>query len=42
VIRISGRFNATVLPAFPALASQRNGMRTVFTGVLDQSRHTAC
>ena len=37
VIRINGNLGATVLSAFPALASQRHGAHTVLTGVLDQS-----
>ncbi len=37
VIRINGHLGATVLSAFPALASRRNGAHTVLTGVLDPS-----
>jgi hypothetical protein len=37
VIRINGHLGATVLSAFPALASQRHGAHTVLTGLLDQS-----
>jgi hypothetical protein len=37
VIRIDGHLGATVLSAFPALASQRHGAHTVLTGLLDQS-----
>jgi len=36
-IRIKGHLGATLLSAFPALASQRDGAHTVFTGLLDQS-----
>jgi hypothetical protein len=36
VIRINGHLGATLLSAFPALASQRQGRETVLTGVLDQ------
>jgi hypothetical protein len=37
IIRINGRLGATVLAAFPALATQRQGAHTVLTGLLDQS-----
>ena len=37
MIRINGRLGATVLSAFPALATQRQGAHTVLTGPLDQS-----
>jgi len=37
VIRIDGRLGATVLSAFPALASQWHGAHTVLTGLLDRS-----
>ncbi len=37
VIRINGHLGATVLSAFPALASRRLGAHTVLTGLLDQS-----
>jgi hypothetical protein len=37
MIRISGHLGATLLSAFPAMASQRRGSETVLTGVLDQS-----
>jgi hypothetical protein len=36
-IRIKGHLGATLLSAFPALAAQRDGAHTVFTGLLDQS-----
>ncbi|HEX6677660.1 MAG TPA: hypothetical protein VF486_21880 [Actinomycetes bacterium] len=36
-IRIHGHLGATVLSAFPALASQRHGADTVLTGLLDRS-----
>jgi hypothetical protein len=36
-IRIKGHLGATVLSAFPALASHRDGAHTVLTGLLDQS-----
>ena len=36
-IRIRGHLGATVLSAFPALASRRHGADTVLTGLLDQS-----
>jgi hypothetical protein len=36
VIRIHGHLGATVLFAFPALASQRDGADTVLTGLLDR------
>jgi hypothetical protein len=36
-IRINGHLGATLLSAFPALASQQNGAHTVLTGLLDQS-----
>jgi hypothetical protein len=36
-IRIHGHIGATVLLAFPALVSQRQGADTVLTGRLDQS-----
>jgi hypothetical protein len=36
-IRIHGHLGATVLSAFPALASRWHGAHTVLTGVLDQS-----
>jgi hypothetical protein len=36
-IRIRGHLGATVLSAFPALASQRHGADTVLTGLLDRS-----
>ncbi len=37
VIRINGHLGATVLSAFPALASRRHGTHTVLTGLLDRS-----
>lgn len=37
VIRINGHLGATLLSAFPALVSERQGHVTVLTGVLDQS-----
>jgi hypothetical protein len=36
-IRIYGHLGATLLSAFPALASRRHGAHTVLTGLLDQS-----
>ncbi len=36
-IRINGHLGATVLSAFPALASHRHGAHTVLTGLLDRS-----
>ena len=36
-IRINGHLGATVLSAFPALASRRHGAHTVLTGLLDQA-----
>ena len=37
VIRIDGHLGATVLSAFPALTSRRDGGYTVLTGLLDRS-----
>jgi hypothetical protein len=37
VIRINGHLGATVLSAFPALASRWHDGHTVLTGLLDQS-----
>jgi hypothetical protein len=37
VIRINGHLGATVLSAFPAMASRRQGAETVLTGPLDRS-----
>jgi hypothetical protein len=37
VIRIHGHLGATVLSAFPAMVSRRQGGHTVLTGVLDRS-----
>ena len=37
VIRINGHLGATVLSAFPAMASEQQGKHTVLTGLLDQS-----
>ena len=36
-IRIRGHLGATVLSAFPALASRRHGADTMLTGLLDRS-----
>jgi hypothetical protein len=36
-IRINGHLGATLLGAFPVMASQRQGRVTVLTGVLDQA-----
>jgi hypothetical protein len=36
-IRIRGHLGATLLSAFPALASRRHGAHTVLTGLLDRS-----
>jgi hypothetical protein len=36
-IRIRGHLGATLLSAFPALASRQHGTCTVLTGLLDQS-----
>lgn len=36
-IRIHGHLGASVLSAFPALASRRDGSATVLTGLLDRS-----
>ncbi len=36
-IRINGHLGATVLSAFPALASPQHGAHTVLTGPLDRS-----
>ena len=36
-IRINGHLGATVLSAFPALASRRHGAHTLLTGALDRS-----
>ena len=36
LIRINGHLGATMLSAFPALAPQHHGARTVLTGLLDQ------
>ena len=36
-IRIHGNLGATVLSAFPALVSRRQGADTVLTGLLDRS-----
>jgi hypothetical protein len=36
VIRIKGYLGATVLSAFPAMASHYHGTHTVLTGLLDQ------
>jgi hypothetical protein len=37
LIRINGHLGATLLSAFPAMASQRHGPETLLTGVLDQA-----
>ena len=37
VIRINGPLGATMLSAFPALASRLQGAETVLTGLLDRS-----
>jgi len=37
MIRINGHLGATVLSAFPAMASQHHGAHTVLTGLLDRS-----
>ena len=37
VIRIHGHLGDTVLSAFPAMTSRRDGAHTVLTGLLDQS-----
>jgi hypothetical protein len=37
LIRINGHLGATLLSAFPAMASERQGPETVLTGVLDQA-----
>jgi hypothetical protein len=37
MIRINGHLGATVLSAFPALASAHHGAHTVLTGLLDRS-----
>jgi hypothetical protein len=36
MIRINGHLGATLLSAFPAMASERQGQQTVLTGVLDR------
>jgi hypothetical protein len=36
MIRINGHLGATLLAAFPAMASQQQGPETVLTGVLDR------
>jgi hypothetical protein len=36
-IRIKGHLGATLLSAFPALATRRHGAHTVLTGLLDRS-----
>ena len=37
LIRINGHLGATMLPAFPAMTSQRDGADTLLTGLLDRS-----
>jgi hypothetical protein len=36
MIRINGHLGAMLLSAFPAMASERQGLETVLTGELDQ------
>lgn len=36
MIRINGHLGATLLSAFPAMASEQQGVETVLTGMLDQ------
>ena len=36
MIKINGHLGATLLAAFPAMAWQRRGLKTVLTGVLDR------
>jgi len=36
LIRINGQLGATLLSAFPAMTSRRQGQETVLTGVLDR------
>ena len=37
MIRINGHLGATILSAFPAMTSQRDGADTLLTGLLDRS-----
>jgi hypothetical protein len=37
MIRVNGHLGATILSAFPALASRHHGVHTVLTGLLDRS-----
>jgi hypothetical protein len=37
MIRVNGHLGATILSAFPALASHHHGAHTVLTGLLDRS-----
>ena len=37
LIRIKGHLGVTLLSAFPAMASQRQGPQTVLTGALDRA-----
>jgi hypothetical protein len=37
LIRINGHLGATMLSAFPAMTSQRDGADTLLTGLLDRS-----
>ena len=37
LIRIKGHLGVTLLSAFPAMASQRQGPETVLTGALDRA-----
>jgi hypothetical protein len=37
MIRIKGHLGATLLSAFPAMASERQGPETVLTGMLDRA-----
>ncbi len=37
VIRVNGHLGATMLSAFPAMASRREGAQTVLTGRMDRS-----
>jgi hypothetical protein len=36
LIRIRGHLGATLLSAFPAMASERAGTQTILTGILDR------
>jgi hypothetical protein len=36
MIKINGHLGATLLSAFPAMTSKRQGPETVFTGMLDR------